>query len=235
MIHKTFKHKNGYVLSVLESEGKTIAVPKETFDREFDPNYTDVQNVTVIDEVITVEAEPFPSFESCNTARVRDVVGLEKFFRITDDGMVLSKTTDKIMSTVMNPSGYEQFWTNKTEGQTNRGQSICVHRLVAKAFVPNSDDKPQINHLDGDKNNNHYSNLEWCTGSENMKHAVVTGLMATRKGPDAPSAKLTANEVREIRSLINTDIQQKAIAEKYGVSSVTIWRINRNVTHGSVL
>lgn len=68
--------------------------------------------------------------------------------------------------------GYKYIFVH--DGKSRKTEK--VHRIVAKCFIPNPDNKPQINHVDGDKSNNDISNLEWVTQSENMKHAFSLGL-----------------------------------------------------------
>ena len=81
-----------------------------------------------------------------------------------------------------------------------------VHRLVAKAFLPNPNNWPQVNHIDGNKQNNAVENLEWCSAAHNIKHAWETGLKNNDhlKGEKNPHAKLDADTVREIRRLYDT-------------------------------
>lgn len=96
-----------------------------------------------------------------------------------------------------------------------------VHRLVASAFIPNPDGKLEVNHIDGDKSNNNVDNLEWCTKSENMRHAYKLGLKKTG-GDNSPRRKLTENDVKLIRHMLNNSIKQSVIAKHFDVAPNTI-------------
>lgn len=106
----------------------------------------------------------------------KDVVGYEEYFRVSNLGNVYSKRSNRLLKQHLHVNGY---YTIATKFGGRYGKNVCfkVHRLVAKAFLTNSLNKPYVNHIDGVKTNNNVSNLEWCTAKENVQHAIVNGLI----------------------------------------------------------
>lgn len=94
----------------------------------------------------------------------------------------------------LNPKGYLKHKLYSLDGTS---RTFSAHVLVASAFIPNHDDKPQVNHMDGNKLNNQTSNLEWCTNAENAAHANTTGLV-DNKGEKSGKAKYDESTIRKV-------------------------------------
>ena len=105
-------------------------------------------------------------------------------------------------------------------------KNVAVHRFVALAFIPNIENKPQINHKDGNKENNRVENLEWCSNSENQLHAFKNGL---QKGNFChPNSKLTLEEVLYIKNNCVVGSKKRGMqtmAKKFNVSTSSIKQI----------
>lgn len=99
-----------------------------------------------------------------------------------------------------------------------------VHRLVAKAFIPNPHNKSEVNHIDGNKNNNHISNLEWVTPKENMMHACSTGI----KKPSFGRRKLSWDQVNEIRYLLYCGATPVTLAKEFSIERNSIYHIQKH-------
>ena len=102
-----------------------------------------------------------------------DIAGYGGLYQISNQGRVKSLKSNKvkILKLILDKDGY-----NVISLSSDVKKQFRVHRLVAIAFIPNPENLPQINHVDGDKCNNNVANLQWCDASENMKHAFYTGL-----------------------------------------------------------
>lgn len=123
-------------------------------------------------------------------------------------GMILNKINDNYL--------YVNLFYKK------KRLKIGIHRLVAIAFIPNPENKPQVNHIDGDKLNNNVSNLEWSTSKENIIHSYKNNLQI--KG----NHKLTKEQVVEIRKINGSNFTE--ISKKYNVTRHTISNILKNKT-----
>lgn len=102
----------------------------------------------------------------------KDIKGFEGLYAIYNDGRVYSYKTGKFLKPYKHKGGY-LIVSLQTNGIKKR---YYVHKLVAEYFIPNPDNLPQVNHKDGDKDNCHDWNLEWCTQPYNIKHAFDNGL-----------------------------------------------------------
>ena len=140
----------------------------------------------------------------------------EKWRLIFDDyyisnlGRVYSLKTNKMLTAIDNGKGYLSVPI-----RLNGKQKRCyVHRLVAKAFIPNPDNLPQVNHIDGNKSNNNVNNLEWVTRKENTQHALKNGLIPTA---------LNEKQRKEVRELYyNSKLSTDEIGKIFNVSSSCI-------------
>ena len=96
----------------------------------------------------------------------------------------------------------------------------AIHRLVAKAFIPNPNGFTYVNHIDGNKSNNHSDNLEWVNNSMNQIHAFEHGLHVYRQGDAHPMALLTNDQAREIKDRLKTPYRGQGVdlAREYNVS-----------------
>jgi hypothetical protein len=96
-----------------------------------------------------------------------------------------------------------------------------IHRLVAIAFLENPLNKPQVNHINGVKNDNRLENLEWVTHQENNIHARETGLIKQR-GENSHKAKLKEKDVFKIREMAANGMKLYKIAAEFGIHKVTV-------------
>ena len=110
-------------------------------------------------------------YQVSNLGRVKS---LERYIEVhRQDGDRMQYQPEVIMSQIVNFCGYLIICLRKPR---EKRKKFMVHRLVAQAFIPNPKNKEQVNHIDGNKQNNCVDNLEWATPSENMLHARKTGL-----------------------------------------------------------
>lgn len=111
----------------------------------------------------------------------KDIEGYEGKYQISNLGNVKAfykyenkkyKPHSKILKQKIKKNGYVEIGLSKD----NKTKYFTIHRLVAKTFIPNQENKPEVNHIDGNKQNNCVTNLEWVTSRENQKHAFKLGL-----------------------------------------------------------
>ena len=144
----------------------------------------------------------------------KDIQGYEGYYQISNLSKIKSLRNNRLLNIFKGSLGYMQITLSK-EGKY---KVHLVHRLLAIAFIPNFENKPQINHIDGVRFNNSLSNLEWCSCSENALHAHRIGLHKRPNGMNAPNRKLDIKDVELIReNYKNKKFNQRELSEIFNV------------------
>lgn len=159
----------------------------------------------------------------------KGIPGYESLYEISNTGKVKSLSIKKAYGRycqirpeiILRPSikkrGYHQVALNNVHGERKH---FGIHQLVALVFIPNPENKPTVNHKNGDKSNNHYLNLEWATNKEQINHADSTGLRNI-SGSRSKRSKLTETQVLKIREL-------------YGSKPLKELAMDFNIYHGNI-
>lgn len=158
----------------------------------------------------------------------KDIKGFEGLYQVSDTGKVKRISSEvtsitgqkyivpgRMLKTTLTGRGYPTVTLSK-QGKVKR---YYVHRLVAEAFIPNPENKPTVNHINGNKLQSNVENLEWSTYSDNNQHAYNTGLKASGEGQY--KAKLTEEDVKKIKKQGKYTTYQN-IADEYNVSKATV-------------
>lgn len=154
---------------------------------------------------------------------MRPIEGYEGVYSVNSEGEVFSHRYGKCkkLKKQEQGTGYKVVYLYSDKGR----ETVLIHRLVAQAFICNPLGKPDVNHKDSCRHNNHVTNLEWCTPKENTAHAILEGNL-NQNGSNSVMAKLTEEEVVNIRKEKIEGVSTSLLAEKYKVSTSLIRMIH---------
>lgn len=142
-------------------------------------------------------------------------------YYITDDCRIYNSITKRFLNPyqVLNGRGKTKKYLGLNLHIDGKQTNVMYHRLIAEAFIPNPNNLPQVNHIDGNLLNNSLDNLEWVSASYNNIHAITNGLRP---------CKLNQQKADEIRDLINKGIKPKEIMKLYDIKSTMFYKIKNN-------
>lgn len=170
----------------------------------------------------------------------KDIVGFEGYYQVSNLGNVKSlerlvwNKSNKVFhkrKSVLIKQNSDGYYKMVCLSKCGKAKTFKVHRLVAKSFCENKENKPQVNHIDGIKTNNSSENLEWMTSSENQQHAVDNKLQPEQYGEKNPFSKLSEKDVHEIRRMRKENgFSHKKISDFFSVDRKTVGNVLNGVS-----
>lgn len=153
-------------------------------------------------------------------------------YSVTEDGRIYThKQRSGWITGATDRLGYKRLNATNDDGKRS---NLYIHRAVAMAFIPNPENKPHVNHKDSNPSNNHVSNLEWCTHTENMQHSAKAGRKAGLSGEKNPAHKYTESIVKKVREMYSSGCSQMDIKRALGIPQPTVSVIVRGVRWRSI-
>jgi hypothetical protein len=163
----------------------------------------------------------------------KPVVGFETHYEVSNDGVVRRRCAGRgtqpgrlLVCTTVDTKGYPIVVLHVR----GRGLTKKIHGLVARAFLGERPVGKQVNHKDGVKRNNHFTNLEYVTQSQNIRHAISLGLFdpaAAGRARAGVGRKLDATKVAIIREAVASGVPRASLAAQYGIHVMTVGEIVR--------
>lgn len=159
-----------------------------------------------------------------------DIQDIERYYQIEEDGKVYSLRKDRYLTPQFNGCGYIMYYID--------GRPIFSHRLVAEKYISKKPVGCEINHIDGNKLNNYYTNLEWVTHSENIKKSYELGRVShfkgVKRGPHSEECKFKMSERKKKRILVD-GVEYRSIEEALIVLGTYRRRFNHLLNKGNII
>ena len=154
----------------------------------------------------------------------------ENIYKISCYGTVINVKTHNILKPKYDKDGYLKVGLTKDGKQKYK----FIHRLVAETFIPNPENKPYVNHIDGDKTNNTVVNLEWCTAKENTNHAIKNDLMKVNEHWEKVKDKMNGSEYLK-KPIVLYDKHTDEFVKRFdSISDCAHWFIETGLCKGTL-
>jgi len=165
----------------------------------------------------------------------KEIIGYEGLYLISNLGrcksLGINKSNRWKTERLLKPSKNCEYYSYVLY-KNQKAKYYLIHRLLALHFIPNIQNKPEVNHINGIKSDNRIENLEWVTRSENNKHGFDIGLHKSPKGENHYLASLSNTQASEIRKkYIPFVYSQNMLAREYNTDQSIIWNIIHNKSY----